>query len=183
MRRFFKWGYPMLLYGLIALWLSLLTSSGLLFGSEIDWYCQHIALAETIRTECIQQHTLAPAFLPLGGGTNGYQFAYYGYFRPDILLGCLLPQVPMTILVPLYLIVGYIAATLGRVLCAAAKPQAGTVLGLSGQRFVFERRLLFSFAPANHVRQFPAVFPGCIAGDTERKNARLASVVLPHLHP
>ena len=112
MRRFFKWGYPMLLIGLIALWLSLLTSSGLLFGSEIDWYCQHIALAETIRTECIQQHTLAPAFLPLGGGTNGYQFAYYGYFRPDILLGCLLPQVPMTILVPLYLIVGYIAATL-----------------------------------------------------------------------
>ncbi|MDR3766440.1 MAG: YfhO family protein [Butyricicoccus sp.] len=112
MRRFAKCSYPLLLLGLIALWLVLLMSSGFLFGSEIDWYCQHIALAETIRTECIHQHTLAPAFLPLGGGTNGYQFAYYGYFRPDILIGYLLPQVPMTILVPLYLIVGYIAATL-----------------------------------------------------------------------
>ena len=82
-----KWIPPVLLVVLAAGLLFCVWPTGSYYGSEVDWYCQHAALAETIRSACLEQRTLAPAFLPLGGGVNGYQFAYYGYFRPDILLG------------------------------------------------------------------------------------------------
>lgn len=87
--------------------------AGHVFGSHIDWLCQHIVLAETIRDACLAQHTLLPDWLELGGGSNGYQFAYYGFLRPDILLGCLLPQVSMNVLVIGYmLVVGLVSALL-----------------------------------------------------------------------
>ena len=104
--------YPLGLLLLCAGLTALVWPGGSYFGSEVDWFSQHLALAETIRTECLTQGTLAPSFLPLGGGSNGYQFAYYGYFRPDILLGCLLPNVPMSILLPAYVLAGYGAGTL-----------------------------------------------------------------------
>lgn len=106
--------YPVTLIILGLVLIILTWKPGYLYGSEIDWYSQHIGLAETIRSACLAQKTIAPAFLPLGGGCNGYQFAYYGYFRPDILLGCLLPQIPMEILLPAYMIAGYL---LSGVLC------------------------------------------------------------------
>lgn len=71
------------------------------FGSNTDWMSQHAVLAETLRDACIEQKTILPDFLWLGGGSNSYQFSYYGYLRPDILLGCLLPQIPM-----IYLLIG-----------------------------------------------------------------------------
>lgn len=83
---------------------------GCLYGSTIDWYSQHVTLAETIRSAILEEKTLAPAWLPLGGGSNGYQFAYYGYFRPDILIGCLLPGIPMKIILPVYVLTGYLAS-------------------------------------------------------------------------
>lgn len=87
--------------------------AGHVFGSHIDWLCQHIVLAETIRDACLAQHTLLPDCLELGGGSNGYQFAYYGFLRPDILLGCLLPQISMSVLVIGYmLVVGLVSALL-----------------------------------------------------------------------
>ena len=82
------------------------------YGSVTDWFSQHVALAETIRTACLEQKTLLPTMLPLGGGSNGFQFAYYGYLRPDILLGCLLPQVPMLYIMIGYMLAGYLAAIL-----------------------------------------------------------------------
>ncbi len=107
-----KWIPPVLLVVLAAGLLFCVWPPDSYYGSEVDWYCQHAALAETIRSAFLEQRTLAPAFLPLGGGVNGYQFAYYGYFRPDILLGCLLPQVPMTLLLPCYAISGWILSGL-----------------------------------------------------------------------
>lgn len=65
------------------------------FGSNTDWMSQHAELAETLRDACLEQKTVLPDFLWLGGGSNIYQFSYYGYLRPDVLLGCLLPQIPM----------------------------------------------------------------------------------------
>lgn len=100
---------------LIAIFILLITLSipeGCLYGSTVDWYSQHVTLAETIRNTCLEQKTLAPAWLPLGGGSNGYQFAYYGYFRPDILIGCLLPEVPMAVILPAYMLAGYLASVL-----------------------------------------------------------------------
>lgn len=71
-----------------------------------------MTLAETIRRTCIEEKTLAPAWMTLGGGSNGFQFAYYGYFRPDIILGCLMPRVSMTLLIPVYALCSYLAAVL-----------------------------------------------------------------------
>lgn len=107
-----KWCYPILLAGLfVLLMLAIMPEDGV-YGSVTDWFSQHAALAETIRTACVEQRTLLPSVLPLGGGSNGFQFAYYGYLRPDILLGCLFPQVPMLPILIGYTLAGYLAAVL-----------------------------------------------------------------------
>lgn len=90
----------------------LILPEGCFYGSTTDWYNQHVTLAETIRKVCLEEKTLAPTWISLGGGSNGFQFAYYGYYRPDIILGCLMPQVPMTILIPVYALCSYLAAVL-----------------------------------------------------------------------
>ncbi len=105
-------GIPFLLAAVFALLPVLSWQKGYLYGSTIDWYSQHVKLAETIRDTCLSEGTLAPSWLPLGGGSNGYQFAYYGYFRPDILIGCLMPGVSMTVIVTAYALAGYLASVL-----------------------------------------------------------------------
>lgn len=103
-----KWCYPALLVFAFGAMFLLSKSDEGVFGSTTDWFSQHAALAETIRDACLEQKTLLPFFLPLGGGSNGFQFSYYGYLRPDILLGCLLPGIPM-----LYILIGYMVAGWG----------------------------------------------------------------------
>ena len=107
-----KWIYPVLLTGLFALLIHLSLPAGCVYGSTTDWLSQHTALAETIRTAMQEQHTLLPAYLPLGGGSNGFQFSYYGYLRPDILIGCLLPAVPMYKIVIAYALGGCLLSVL-----------------------------------------------------------------------
>ena len=97
---------------LLTVLLVLSVSEGAVYGSHVDWFSQHAALAETIRDACVSQKTLAPAFLPLGGGSNGFQFSYYGYFRPDILIGCLFPEVPMMPILIGYVLLGYLASVI-----------------------------------------------------------------------
>ncbi len=103
---------PLLLAGLFVLLIFLSLPSGCVYGSNTDWLSQHAALAETIRTACLEQKTLLPDILPLGGGSNGFQFSYYGYLRPDILIGCLLPSIPMYQILIFYSLAGYLAAVL-----------------------------------------------------------------------
>ena len=100
-----KYLIPLCLILLFFILITAIIPDGAVFGSHTDWLSQHVTLAETIRNSCIEQHTLLPSWIGLGGGSNGYQFAYYGFLRPDILIGCLLPQVPM-----LYILIGYILA-------------------------------------------------------------------------
>ena len=76
--------------------------SGSFFGSEGDWYSQHVGAAELLRQTMLEQGTLFPQFVPAGGGSSLYDFAYYGFLRPDVVLSCLLPQVEMK-----YVIAGY----------------------------------------------------------------------------
>ena len=73
-----KWIYPVLLTGLFILLLQLSIPAGCVYGSTTDWLSQHTSLAETIRTAMREQHTLLPTWLSLGGGSNGFQFSYYG---------------------------------------------------------------------------------------------------------
>ncbi len=101
-----------ILVAVFVLLIRLIWPEGCFYGSTTDWYSQHVTLAETIRKVCIQEKTLAPSWISLGGGSNGFQFAYYGYYRPDIILGCLLPQVPMTVLIPVYALSSYLASVL-----------------------------------------------------------------------
>src|SRR5699024_4609135 len=107
-----KWIYPLSVIFLFFILIAVTVPEGAVFGSHTDWLSQHAALAETIRDACMEQHTLLPSWLELGSGSNGYQFSYYGFLRPDILIGCLLPQIPM-----INIIIGYmLAAYLGSVL-------------------------------------------------------------------
>lgn len=82
------------------------------YGSNTDWLSQHAALAETIRDACVEQHTLLPDWIGLGSGSSGYQFSYYGFLRPDILIGCLFPQIPMVYILIGYMLAVYLASVL-----------------------------------------------------------------------
>ena len=81
--------------------------SGSFFGYGSDWISQHLPLAESLRQAMLQSGRLIPLYMELGGGTSIYDFAYYGLLRPDILLGCLLPNVRME-----YILAGYSLAEL-----------------------------------------------------------------------
>ena len=149
-----------IVYGLLVMFS---VPSGHVFGSNIDWLCQHVALAETIRDACLAQHTLLPDWLELGGGSNGYQFAYYGYLRPDILLGCLLPKVPMSsILIGYALAVGLFSALLVyRWLLLEVKHQdaawlAAVLFMTAGCMFHLHRQIMF-------VNYFPFLLLALIA--------------------
>lgn len=107
-----NWFCPVILILGFIMLIWLILPEGAVYGSTTDWFSQHVALAETIRDACLQQKTLLPMFLPLGGGSNGFQFAYYGYLRPDILIGCLLPQVSMSLILMIYMLIGYLVSVL-----------------------------------------------------------------------
>ena len=123
---------------------------GYVYGSNTDWLSQHVTLAETIRDACLDQRTLLPSWIGLGGGSNGFQFSYYGFMRPDILIGCLLPQVPMLNIVIGYMLVLFLASVL---LCFAwlrsegvrdMPAWAGSVLFLTaGCLFHMHRQIMF----------------------------------------
>lgn len=114
MKRLFTepWVHRIILTAAFVLLITGITPQGHLYGSMTDWLSQHVALAETIRSACVEQKTLLPDFLWLGGGSNGFMFSYYGYLRPDILIGILLPGVPMVWVVTAYMLLGYLASVL-----------------------------------------------------------------------
>lgn len=87
--------YLLLLTALFFVLIYLFVPEGSVFGSNTDWMSQHATLAETLRDACLSQKTIFPDFLWIGGGSNAYEFSYYGYLRPDVLIGCLLTQIPM----------------------------------------------------------------------------------------
>lgn len=107
-----KWIYPLSLIFLFFILIILTVPEGAVFGSHTDWLSQHASLAGTIRDACLEQHTLLPSWLELGGGSNGYQFSYYGFLRPDILIGCLLPQVPAIHILTCYMLAVYLSSVL-----------------------------------------------------------------------
>lgn len=84
---------------------------GEFFGYGSDWLSQHLPLAETLRSAMLDSGRLLPLYLHLGGGSSVYDFAYYGLLRPDILLGCLFPQVGMEYLLAGYSLTGIVLGT------------------------------------------------------------------------
>lgn len=84
---------------------------GEFFGYGSDWLSQHLPLAETLRSAMLDSGRLLPLYLHLGGGSSVYDFAYYGLLRPDILLGCLFPQVGMEYLLAGHSLAGIVLGT------------------------------------------------------------------------
>lgn len=84
---------------------------GEFFGYGSDWLSQHLPLAETLRSTMLDSGRLLPLYLHLGGGSSVYDFAYYGLLRPDVLLGCLFPQVGMEYLLAGYSLAGIVLGT------------------------------------------------------------------------
>ena len=67
-----------------------------LFGSNLDWYSQHVSFPEYFRTLFYNTKDLFPDFaLNFGNGQNIYNFSYYGLLSPTILPSYLMPHVPM----------------------------------------------------------------------------------------
>lgn len=74
-----------------------------LFGNSIDWFNQHVALSDTLRYAIRNEGTLFPTYLKnLMSGINIYYFSYYGYLRPDIILGALLINIKMIDIIMIY---------------------------------------------------------------------------------
>ena len=69
-----------------------ITPSSSIFGANTDWLSQHVNLADYIRKTMLETKSFFPDFaFNIGGGQNIYNISYYGLFRPDILIGCLIP--------------------------------------------------------------------------------------------
>ena len=102
-----------LLLSCLALLLALgpAAARGEFFGYGSDWLSQHLPLAETLRSAMLDFGRLLPLYLHLGGGSSVYDFAYYGLLRPDVLLGCLFPQVGMEYLLAGYSLAGIVLGT------------------------------------------------------------------------
>ncbi len=67
-----------------------------IYGCKVDWLSQHSVLPDYFRQTFYNTHNLFPEFsLNLGAGQNAYNFAYYGYCNPIILVSFLLPWIPM----------------------------------------------------------------------------------------
>lgn len=102
-----KMFYPYILITTIALIMILaIVPSSSLFGSNTDWLSQHVSLADSIRTTILETKNIFPDFIfNLGGGQNIYNISYYGLFRPDVLIGCLIPNIMMKDILVTYMII------------------------------------------------------------------------------
>ena len=145
-----KWFYPVSLILIFIILTAVIIPDGYVYGSNTDWLSQHVTLAETIRSACLEQHTLLPSWIGLGGGSSGYQFAYYGFLRPDILIGCLLPQVPMINIMIGYMLTVYLLSVLLMFVWLRAEQAAplaawlGSILFLTaGCLFHMHRQIMF----------------------------------------
>jgi uncharacterized membrane protein YfhO len=67
-----------------------------IFGSTTDWISQHVVFPEYFRMHFYETKDLLPNFaFNIGSGQNIYNFSYYGFLSPYILLSYLLPFVKM----------------------------------------------------------------------------------------
>ncbi len=85
-------------------------SQGDFFGSEGDWYSQHVGAAENIRQTMLSTGSLFPQFSTGGGGCSIYDLAYYGLLRPDVLFSCLVPDLEMKYIIAGYALLGAAAS-------------------------------------------------------------------------
>jgi uncharacterized membrane protein YfhO len=144
-----------LLFLFTVLLLLLPMGTGRFWGTDGDWYSQHTAVADSLRQTMLEQGSLLPQYISLGGGSSIYDFSYYGLLRPDVLLSCLLPQVDMKYIVSGYL---FLCVTASVWLCYFWMKRYGLT-----SRFSFWGALLFAtstaFYQAHHQIMFVNYMP------------------------
>ena len=70
--------------------------NGNLYGSILDWNTQHSVIPEYFRSLFYKTLNIFPDFaLNLGSGQNIYNYSYYGFFNPVIIISYFLPFVSM----------------------------------------------------------------------------------------
>ena len=70
--------YIFLLIMIPLLFLFIITSQNLLFGNKVDWFNQHITIADALRHAIREEGTIFPTYLShLMSGVNIYYFSYY----------------------------------------------------------------------------------------------------------
>lgn len=106
------WGYPLLLVLFTLVTVRLILPAHAIFGSEGDWISQHAAVAEQFRSMFYETGRILPDFSLLGAGSNIYDFSYYGFLRPDVMISFLFPQIPMEYIISAYAITGLAAGAL-----------------------------------------------------------------------
>ena len=83
------------------------------YGSTVDWDCQHWNIPDYFRKLFYDTGNIINDFAPnLGDGQNIFNFSYYGYLSPLILLSYLLPFIPMKIYIEGISVLGLIASVL-----------------------------------------------------------------------
>ena len=69
--------------------------NGNLYGSILDWNTQHSVIPEYFRSLFYKTLNIFPDFaLNLGSGQNIYNYSYYGFFNPVIIISYFLPFEP-----------------------------------------------------------------------------------------
>lgn len=96
--------YLIILLAAGSLLIFLTLPSGSMYGSQMDWYCQHVTLADYMRKHFYATGQLLPDFSGLGGGTNFFALSYYGILRPDVLLSYFLPGISAAAIIQGYAI-------------------------------------------------------------------------------
>lgn len=99
----------LIVYGIVVL--AVMVGVGNLFGSQIDWLGQHIVFPDTFRQAFYESGQLMPNFLfDVGGGQNAFNFIYYGFLSPGVLLSYLFPFIDMTTYLICLCIICYLAS-------------------------------------------------------------------------
>ncbi len=99
MKKYNKFDYLnifMIIISFFVIYLFILRSGNVIYGSTMDYANQHYMIPEYFRTLFYDTHNLFPSLaLNLGMGQNIYNFSYYGLFNPLILISYLLPFIKM----------------------------------------------------------------------------------------
>ncbi len=106
--------YPLILVFFTFFCVLLILPENSVWGSEGDWFSQHLAVAEQFRAIFYETGRILPDYSLAGAGSNIYDFSYYGLLRPDVLISFLLPGVPMAWVLSAYAILEIAA---GSILC------------------------------------------------------------------
>ena len=99
MKKYNKFDYLnifMIILSFFIVYLFILRSGNVIYGSTMDYANQHYMIPEYFRTLFYDTHNFFPSLaLNLGMGQNIYNFSYYGLFNPLILISYLLPFIKM----------------------------------------------------------------------------------------